>query len=431
MGMAVSLGLKLVASILNDGDIKTFSKLEINPVTLKDHEAEAFNMVREFVYNHKAIPKHETVLSEMGLDGLPVATEVPSYYAEQIRQRYISDTIKKGFADAKPHLSKETMNVEQGVIELTNALMDIHRATNKRHVVDFKESSDYIAQAYKQKKIQGMDGTVLMGYPTVDIKSGGMVGGDLVSIVGRPAMGKTFHTLYMGHNAWWEQGKTVLYVPLEMPILAIEQRLASMHTKHNLTQLKKAQLSTVAHKDLLKRLSVLTKYDHSLWIAGGDVASTVEDIWKLCMQMNPDIVIVDGAYLLSHPNPRLGKYERVAENARSLKQDLAMDFNIPCVASWQFNRNASKKLEKDGRVGLEDIGYTDEIGQLSSVVLGLLQEESVETVLKRKVDILKGRDGEIGDFYTNWDFYNMDFSECEPPVEAGEGEEEEHELLVN
>ncbi|RAV24509.1 hypothetical protein DQE84_15265, partial [Staphylococcus warneri] len=87
--------------------------------------------------------------------------------------------------------------------------------------------------------------------------------------------------------------------------------------------------------------------EQSFWIAGGDIASTVEDIWKVVMQVNPDFVLVDGAYLLSHPNPRLGKYERVAENARALKQMIAMDHNIPVVASWQFNRQASKKLEKD------------------------------------------------------------------------------------
>jgi len=35
----------------------------------------------------------------------------------------------------------------------------------------------------------------------------------------------------------------------------------------------------------------------------------------------------------------------------------------------------------------------------------------VETLLARKIDILKGRNGETGSFMTNWDFVNMDFSE--------------------
>ena len=426
--MSLSVGLKLVSALLNEGDVKTFSKLDVNPVTLKEHELEIYDFIKEFIYTHKQMPKSETVLIDMGLESLPIAKEVSSYYAKQVRERYISDTIKKGFADVKPFLQKEGMDVQGGIDCLTETLMTIHRATSKISIVDFKDVRKFIEQAYKEKKMMGMDGTVLMGYPTVDILSGGMTGGDLVSIVGRPAMGKTWSTLFMAHNAWYNQHKTVLYVTLEMPVLAIEQRLASMHTKHNLTQLKKAQLPTKSYKDLLSKLDVLKDFEESFWIAGGDIASMVEDIWKLTMQVNPDFILVDGAYLLSHPNPRMGKYEKVAENARMLKQMLAMEFNIPVVASWQFNRTAEKKMEKDKQVGLEDIGYTDEIGQLSSVVLGLMQEESIETIMTREVRILKGRDGEVGTFNTRWDFVNMDFSEL---PKKPKGNEPQQEIVVD
>jgi len=429
--MSSSVGFKLASAILNDGDVKTFSRLDLNPDTLRDQEKDVFVFIQEFLYEHKALPQKSTVLQELSLESLPIVTEVPSFYAKQIRNRFISDRIKKGYTDSKEFLIKgaEGVQVQEGIDCLTETLMDIHRATNKRAMVDFKKSGEFIAKAYKEKKIMGMDGTVLIGYPTVDILSGGMVGGDLVSIVGRPAMGKTWSTLFIAHNAWYRQHKTVLYIPLEMPILAISQRLVSMHTKHNLTQLKKAQLSTKAHKDMLGKLQLLTDFEESFWIAGQDTASTVEDIWKIVMQVNPDFVLVDGAYLLSHPNSRMGKYERVAENAKMLKQMIAMDFNIPVVASWQFNRNATKKMEKDGKVGLEDIGYTDEIGQLSSLVLGLMQEESIETIITREVEILKGRDGEVGKFNTNWDFYNMDFSEL--PKKAKVKEEEVEEIVVD
>jgi len=425
--MASSVGFKLASSILDDGDVKTFSTLDINPDTLRPQEQDVFTFIQEFLYEHKSLPQKSTVLQELSLESLPIVQEVPSYYAKQIRNRFISDRIKKGYADSKEFLTKgaDGVQVEAGIVCLTETLMDIHRATNQKDMVDFKEIKKFIEKAYKEKKIMGMDGTVLIGYPTVDILSGGMVGGDLVSIVGRPAMGKTWSTLFIAHNAWYRQHKVVLYIPLEMTNLAISQRLVSMHTKHNLTQLKKAQLSTKAHKDMLGKLQLLTDFKESFWIAGGTTTSTVEDIWKIAMQVQPDFILVDGAYLLSHENPRMGKYEKVADNARKLKQMLAMDFNIPVVASWQFNRNATKKMEKDGKAGLEDIGYTDEIGQLSSVVLGLMQEESIETIITREVEILKGRDGEIGKFNTNWDFYNMDFSELEKPEKKVEQPEEE------
>jgi replicative DNA helicase len=142
----------------------------------------------------------------------------------------------------------------------------------------------------------------------------------------------------------------------------------------------------------------------------------VEDLWNLAQTLNPDHIIVDGAYLLSHPNPRLNRFDRVAENSRLLKSAVATNLGVPATCSWQFNREAAKKAKakKGGDKGdLEDIGFADEIGQLSSLVLGLYQPDSVETLHQRQIQIIKGRNGECSGFNINWDFRTMDFSEVQ------------------
>ena len=84
----------------------------------------------------------------------------------------------------------------------------------------------------------------------------------------------------------------------------------------------------------------------------------------------------------------------------------------PTVASWQFARSAAKK-KKGEKITGEDIGYTDAIFQVSSLVLGLSEEDSVSTLVQRQVDILKGRSGETGQFFTHWQFDTMDFTEID------------------
>jgi len=325
--MALSVGLRLISSILNNGSVKDFSKLNVKPEQLKPSELECYEFIQKFIYKHKAVPKKETLLSELGDVTLPLAKEIPSYYAGQVQDRFISDTIKTGFSKIKKHLEKETFDMEAGVAELTDTLMTVSKAKNAHSMVDFKEAGDYIAKAYKEKKIAGMDGSVLMGYPSIDVSTGGLTGGDVLSIVRRPAMGKTFFSLYMARHAWFYQKKTVLFVSMEMNLLSIQQRLASMHTKHNLTQIKKGQLATKSYHAMVKQLKLNKDEEHSFWIVDGNLTATVEDIWKLCMQVNPDYVVVDGAYLLKHPNFRMGKYERIAENAELLKQMIASRCN--------------------------------------------------------------------------------------------------------
>jgi hypothetical protein len=112
---------------------------------------------------------------------------------------------------------------------------------------------------------------------------------------------------------------------------------------------------------------------------------------------------------MKHPKEK-DRYKRVAENADLMKQELAAI--APLCVSWQFAKTASKKNAKKGeKPGLEDIGYSDAIPQVSSVVLATLQEETHEAYETRVIDILKGRNGEVGRFKTNWNFMQMDFTE--------------------
>jgi hypothetical protein len=121
---------------------------------------------------------------------------------------------------------------------------------------------------------------------------------------------------------------------------------------------------------------------------------------------------------MKHPTVK-DRYQRVAENAELIKSELCEV--APTSVSWQFARSKDKKKLKQGETqkkDLEDIGYTDAIGQVSSLVLGLLQNESIETIILRIIDILKGRKGETGQFSTHWDFQSMNFAEyIEPNVE--------------
>ena len=50
---------------------------------------------------------------------------------------------------------------------------------------------------------------------------------------------------------------------------------------------------------------------------------------------------------------------------------------------------------------------------VSSVVLALFQEDSIETSKERRIRVLKGREGTIGEFPVRWDFYGMNFDQVE------------------
>ena len=229
----------------------------------------------------------------------------------------------------------------------------------------------------------------------------------------------TYNLLKMMHHAWSQQGKSPLFVSMEMTPTPLIQRLAAMHTHFNVSKLKKGEFSTKKKGQLFSVLKGLKSYDRPMWVVDGAMAATLEDIWSLCQQLKPDCVFIDGAYMLGHKNRRLNKWERIGENAEGIKKILAKELQVPVVASYQFGKQAAKKGKKEVEVGLEDVYGSDVIAQVSSLVVGLMEEENVESMKQKKVTILKGREGGSGEFYINWMFDTMNFEEIDLSEKEG------------
>ena len=288
---------------------------------------------------------------------------------------------------------------------------------------------------YKRNKL---DHTVVIETPTIDLFRDGTVPDpaagprvistryrdwheDMVCIrVSDPHSCFVLDNWMVTHNTWmmlfgalnaWASGLPTMFVSMEMSQVPVQQRLASMHTHLPMTKIKGGGLDTQDYERFKAELVKLQGQDVPFYVLDGNLAATVEGIWALARHLKLGSIWIDGGYLLKHPTER-DRYKRVAENAELIKSELAS--MCPTVTSWQFARpkNASKKKDAPKeKQDLDDIGYTDAIGQVSSLVLGLMQQESVETSTGREVDILKGRDGQTGQFNINWNFTAMDFSE--------------------
>ena len=76
--------------------------------------------------------------------------------------------------------------------------------------------------------------------------------GDLISYVGRPALGKTWQMLYGCHHGWLQSeldpnspGSSRMFVSMEMSTVPIEQRLSGDAPVHPRVKVKNGQLGTI------------------------------------------------------------------------------------------------------------------------------------------------------------------------------------------
>lgn len=419
--MAVSVGVKFFARLLRTKNgLKEWIRL--SPTEELFHgevERELFQLVNDHVLSYGQLPSKEvwdTVAFDLPTKGI---SEPPRFYLDQCRQRFVHQQLLETMVSAEKDLNNDSP--DEALKKLTETVGRCKVTLNANRMFEFnKDSHRVLARAYSQKLHPETDESVSLGFPTLDNMSGGVSGGDLVTFVGTTGAGKTFLMLHSAlHN--WQAGRNPMFVSMEMKPLLIFQRAAAMWAKIPITPLIKGTLSAAKQENLFESLAKLKdpgKEASNFWVLDGAMAATVEDVRLMCHQMKPSILYIDGAYLLKSNRTHRQHWEKLQENAEAIKSDIATELDIPVVISYQFRKGDQKKKTQTPKT-LEDIAGTHSIAQLSSIVLGLLQEESIETLRRRVVEILKGRYGESGSFMINWNFDQgpdfMNFSEVIDP----------------
>lgn len=405
--MSYGLGLKALRRLCVQQDTVAWHRSRLDASLFVGEEVECFKWIDTHLRTHHVLPHIET-LESMFPDVKQVETPEPaSYYVAHVESRYKLDLLKSTMKDSTDLLKDQKFDeVEK---KFRDALASLTRRKHKTKILDMgAEGPVLVTKAYH--KMGQIEKVCSFGWPYMDDSTGGILPGDLVSIVGRPALGKTWHMLSTAlHN--WRTGKNALFVSMEMGLQSIAQRAAAMFAHTNIAQLKVGKYSTSTYKKFAASMVEMSHLGpQKFYVVDGNLSVHIEELYDLVTLFDIDGMWIDGAYLVKNPNKRLGRYEKVAENAEYMKR-MSGELEISTFASWQFGRDATKKVSKNQKVGLEDIAYSDAIGQVSTIVLGLLQEEGIETMVQRVIDVLKGRNGEVGQFSVNWDFATMDFSQ--------------------
>lgn len=399
-------GSKLLMGLVDSGK-KGFSEFldyQFTEEMFKGDEQDLYKFCKKHAMGYGKLPDRKTVKKWAKEHSIPLPaseaiSEPPKYYYDRLSNRNLKLGLLQAMKDAEEHRQEDP---GKALEVLTSEVIALTNHERRTHLLNIAEDGGKIVHEEYTKAVLGGDDGLKFGWPTLDDMSGGLVGGDLVSLVGRPGMGKTYMALHGMINAW-HQGMTTLFVSMEMNATPIVQRTVAMYTKTSIGELKQGTVASKKYNNMLNLMGSM-KGEQGMWVADGRLSMSVEDIMILCQQLQPDVIYIDGAYLLRRPDSyRMARHERINSNTEDVKQYLAEGLNIPAVQTFQFNRGMKKKKDIED-VDLEDIAGSDAIGQLSSLVLGTFQDDNIETKLQRKIRILKGRSGEQGEFNINWRF---------------------------
>jgi len=218
----------------------------------------------------------------------------------------------------------------------------------------------------------------------IDREIGGLSNGDFMLIVGRLGTGKSTIAQHIAKFVW-EKGQKILFVSAEMLGLDVFSRIDAMVGKFNPLDLRrgsKADMKPVLGKVLEK----VTGRPGEIIIPRSRLLTPLQ-IATFAKNLDVNLIIVDGAYLLNPSSGRFtSKWEKVATVSNELKQT-ALDLDIPMIATAQIKRGA------DGSDGYtpEDIALSDALGQDADFVLAAWPNPTMKARLE--LQLIKNRYG--------------------------------------
>lgn len=404
----MSDGLRLLASICVNNSTSLLR--EVTREVFVEEEITVYDMVRSHYRQYGRLPTIETIEEEAGVD-MPTAPEVAEYYVRRVQDRRMYSLVRDEFTALREALRNFDMRMARDVI--TRMQSSTRVARTETDIRSLREAFVSVMAEYEQAALSpGLSG-IPFGWSHIDIATNGLMSGDLVSIVARPGMGKTYLLLKMAEAAA-SLGFSVLVVSMELTIEQMVRRYSALSCGINPEYLRRGTLSIYAERRLRDHMDQLAYIDNVHFLSGG-FNKTPDDVDLLVQEYNPDIVYIDGAYLMkpAQRRPNASRIEVVAEVFDSLKQ-MTLTRRIPVVVTTQLNRMAGKK-GKDS--SLETIAYSDTIATHSSLVISLQEGEAPYQKTRRTLSFLKGREGESGDYAIHYEFTPINFA---PVVEEAE-----------
>ena len=420
----------LISKLIETGDILTIKDSQITAKFFMGEHARVFNFIYDTVLNSGQVPSARVVeqhfpnyelysyFREEGdfeADFEIVGTEENlKFWCNELRLKTKHNTLAGSMEDIVELL--QNSDTEEAYAKLKKTIAFIESEVTETADVDITKNVEDRKQAYlKRKENKGMEG---LAYPLdfLNYLTKGLKPETLTTLIALSGTGKTWFEILIGSYLML-QNCTVLQFVTEMSETIMRDRYEAMlysmcYGEMSYSNFKSGVLPLEQEKKFFEFLeNDLPNFEPLIIATATGVMGMSAEIEKY----NPDIVLVDGVYLMEDDQGAKDDWLRVAHITRDIKK-LAKRTKKPIFINTQADKNTSKKTGPE----LNSIMYTQAIGQDSDEVMALLRDEIMIADHEAQIKMLKQREGILGKVTMNWDFDHMDFSQI-----YGDGDKEQ------
>jgi replicative DNA helicase len=250
---------------------------------------------------------------------LRVASEIGvAAYDESRESPEILDTIEQDIFDLRDERQAYTYNPIKNVLLPTfNKIEDVYKT---------------------KQPVTGIP----TGFDKLDEMTTGFQPSDFIVIGARPSIGKTALALNMASHIAFKGRVPVAFFSLEMPDIALAQRLISSEAQVDGNKMRSGFLTLDDFRRIRDALGKLFEIPFFIVdMPNMKLFDLRSQARKLRAKEGVEIIFVDYLGLIGHENNSLPRHEQISEISRSLK-GLARELKIPIVVLCQLNREMER-----------------------------------------------------------------------------------------
>lgn len=340
------------------------------------------------------------------METLPLSCNV-GMYADEINQMYVRRRLVALSATMQQQAENANANIFEVCQTMINGIQSLVNEDKKSGVPrQYTEVGTEMIENTKAKKAGTNPPSIQTNFPSLDALTGGMEGGQLITVGARPSIGKSTFALNIATNIA-KQGHPTLFISLETTPHRMMEKIISRETKilqrsittgngiydEQMAQLERAVAQTA---------DVPFYFDDSAVYTAGDVEQRIEQIQRTA-KAPIKVVIIDYLQLMIPDDGNGNANAALSKITRGLKL-LAMKLKITIVILSQLSRKVEEQNNK--RPMLSHLRDSGSIEQDSDCVWMLYRDDyyNPDSMNPRTMEVFirKNRDGATGE--TMFDF---------------------------
>lgn len=313
---------------------------------------------------------------------IPTQKDHFNYHCNQVLKSYIKRKVIE--SAIRVSNSPESDNI-QDLISLSNA----YDKTELQSQFSFaKDLPDHVARYIDNPK---KEPPLSVGFDRLDEILGGLRGGDLFTVAGRPGAGKTSFLVKVAVNM--AEKWSTIYFPSEMTQEQFVNRILTFRAGVDSWRFRKGEYHA---EDLKKVNDACGKMHDSLKLISVDSpCPSLADIKSAISRNNPKVVIID--YLQRCHKPKGENVTRMTDAFMTSLKTILIESKTIGIIGCQLNRRVDKAA-KDDVPTMADLRDSGSIEHESDQVMILHCKDILSQEPFRKIDgiVLKNRHGKLG-----------------------------------